>query len=58
MKFKRTRKEYEKYLNEEGATLPFLCKGKCGTWQRRNDPIIFSVGFNEWVRNQRAKRDE
>lgn len=51
-----TRKEYEAYLNNfdvpthdresMGGRIPDHCKW--GSWLRRNDPVQFSVGFNEW----------
>lgn len=53
---KKTRKAYEKYLNEyevpendranNGGRIPDYAK--YGSWLRRNDPVAFEVGFNEW----------
>lgn len=53
---KATKREYEEWLNELGAPendkrsnggrVPDNCK--YGSWLRRNDPIAFQVGFNEW----------
>lgn len=52
----KTRKDYEEYLNEvlekdspkqlsvkEGTYI-----AKPGTWMRRNDPIQFEVGYQEY----------
>lgn len=49
----KTRKQYEDYLNESlaGEPHPFghdKPLAKPGTWLRRNDPIQFGVGFNEY----------
>ncbi|MFS0841303.1 hypothetical protein [Paenibacillus sp. 1P03SA] len=48
-----TRKEFEQYLNElsmsddekksNGGRIPDNCK--YGSWLRRNDPVMFNVGF-------------
>jgi hypothetical protein len=49
-----TRAKYVEILNEIGA--PEHEKGriperaKYGAWLRRNDPIAFEVGFNEYQR--------
>ncbi len=53
-----SKNEYEKWLNE--LEVPFHdCKSnggrirdnaKYGSWIRRNDPIAFQVGYNEWAR--------
>ncbi len=53
------KKQYEEYLNEigtpdhdlksNGGRIPDHCK--YGTWLRKNDPIAFEVGFNDWKRN-------
>ncbi len=54
------RKLYEKWLNEIGC--PEADKkengGRCGSanygaWLRKNDPIAFEVGFNEWKGQQK-----
>jgi hypothetical protein len=60
---RKTRDEYEKYLNEiyAGQDLSeesnrwsymrgkgLLRKGKLGTALRKYDKIAFNVGFNEW----------
>jgi hypothetical protein len=60
MKLKKTRKEYEEYLNEVGipeheqteneGRVPIPYEYKYGTWLRKHDPIAFNVGYNEWVR--------
>lgn len=54
MKVKR--KDYETYLNSmgvpeddsrsNGGRIPD--KAKYGSWLRKNDPIAFQVGFNEF----------
>ncbi len=53
---KRTKSNYERYLNEigtpeddkksNGGRIPDYCK--YGSWTRKNDPIAFEVGFGEW----------
>lgn len=53
---KKTKKDYEEYLNEigipeddkrsNGGRIPD--NSNYGTWLRKNDPIAFQVGFNEW----------
>jgi len=53
---KRTRTAYEKYLNKigvpeddkklNGGRIPDCAN--YGGWCRRNDPIAFEVGFQEW----------
>lgn len=58
-----TKKEYEGYLNEleipigdaksDGGRIPD--NAKYGTWIRKNDPIAFEVGFNDWVRDNKKK---
>lgn len=58
-----TKKEYEEYLNElepppgdvksEGGRIPD--GAKYGTWMRKNDPIAFNVGFNDWVRDNKKR---
>lgn len=60
---KKTRKNYEEYLNDmfsnqdisEGQysyltkyASKLLKQGKLGTALRHNDPIAFNVGFKEW----------
>lgn len=55
---KKYKKEYEEYLNDHsipeddkrsnGGRIPDHVK--YGTWLRRNDPIAFSVGYNEFMR--------
>ena len=50
-----TKKEYEEYLNEvetpeddlksNGGRIPDT--SKYGTWLRKNDPIMFNVGYSE-----------
>ena len=54
----RTKQAYEDYLNEvlENYDTPQLSVpqgtylSKPGTWMRKNDPIQFEVGYNEWLR--------
>lgn len=51
-----TRKHFEIYLNEmstpymdlksNGGRIPD--SAKYGTWLRRNDPVAFDVGYNEY----------
>lgn len=56
---KKTKNNYENYLNEVGETLPeesFIMNGKLrhgayGRLLRKHDPIAFEVGFNEWREN-------
>ena len=51
-----TRKEYEENLNELGTPIDDLKSNggriqdtaRYGSWLRRNDPVAFNVGFNEW----------
>jgi hypothetical protein len=53
---KKTKADYEEWLNEletpsedlksEGGRIPD--NAKYGSWMRRNDPIAFQVGYNEW----------
>lgn len=55
---KRTKSNYEKWLNEigtpeddkksNGGRIPDCAN--YGTWTRKNDPIGFEVGFQEWKR--------
>jgi hypothetical protein len=45
---------YERYLNEYGLDEPqYNRRGTpikhYGTWLRRNDPVAFNVGYNEWI---------
>lgn len=57
---KKTKKEYENYLNEIGLSLDedrFIIggkkrNGKYGAMLRKHDPIAFSVGYNDWRREQ------
>ncbi len=52
----KTREEFENYLNEvlehedtpQLSVKPGTYLQKPGTWMRKNDPIQFEVGFNEW----------
>lgn len=58
MKTKKTRIDYEQYLNEvgvpeqdkksNGGRIPD--QRDYGTWLRINDPIAFNVGYNDWCR--------
>jgi hypothetical protein len=62
---KRTKKQYEEYLNElgddMGDTLPerringgrMPNKSKYGTWMKTHDPVAFNVGYNEFVQERR-----
>jgi len=53
---KRTKSNYENYLNElgipeddkksNGGRVPDYCK--YGSWTRKNDTIAFTVGFREF----------
>lgn len=53
----KTKKSYELWLNRyavpnddkksNGGRVPD--DAKYGSWLRRNDPIAFEVGFNDWV---------
>ena len=55
-----TKQEYEEWLNEleipfddlksNGGRIPD--NSKYGTWIRRNDPIAFNVGFQEFELKQ------
>ena len=56
MKKKKTQKAYQKYLNSigvpnddrksEGGRIPDFAK--YGNWLRKNDPIAFCVGYQEF----------
>ena len=59
-----TRAAYEEYLNELGIpeTEKWSNGGRIppaaihyGTWLRSNDPIAFNVGYQDWIRERRAK---
>lgn len=53
---KKKKSDYELYLNSmeipdhdkksNGGRIPN--NAKYGSWLRKNDPIAFEVGFNEW----------
>jgi hypothetical protein len=54
----QTKKDYEEYLNDfgdipdhdktsHGGRIPDWAM--YGSWLRRNDPIAFNVGFNEFI---------
>jgi hypothetical protein len=57
-----TKKEYEREVLNQ-IEVPFHdCKSnggripdnaKYGSWLRRNDPIAFRIGFNEWAAENR-----
>lgn len=57
---KKTKTNYEKYLNEiatpeddkksNDGRVPDCAN--YGGWMRKNDPITFEVGFNEWKNNK------
>ena len=59
-----TRKHFENYLNEistpcmdlksNGGRVPD--SANYGTWLRRNDPIAFNVGYNEYEREVKDVR--
>jgi len=49
MSNKITRKEFEEWLNEIGHP----DHKNWGTWLRRNDPIAFNVGFNDYRRGKK-----
>jgi hypothetical protein len=58
---KLTKKAYEDYLNEFGIGQPqYNLRGtpikKFGGWMRKNDPIQFRVGYNEWLSEKTFKR--
>jgi len=54
----KTKKEYESHLNEIGCPdhdhpendgrVSWVMVDSYGTWLRRNDPIAFNVGCNEY----------
>ena len=54
-----TRKEYEQWVNSvpvadsdmrsNGGRIPDRTQNY-GSWLRKNDPIAFNVGFQEWAR--------
>lgn len=46
---KITRKEYGEYLNNLGRIDDH---DKYGTWLRRNDPIGFTVGYQDYKREK------
>lgn len=56
---KKSKKEYQEFLNEVGENLPEeefiiggkLRRGKYGDMVRKHDPIGFQVGYNEWKQN-------
>ena len=58
---RKTRKQYERYLNEIGECLDeekFIVggkmrRGKYGTMMRKHDPVCFNVGYSEYVMNER-----
>jgi len=60
-----TKTTYEDYLNELGAPEDDLRSNggripdhvPYGDWLRRNDPIAFSVGFNEYERDSEQRPD-
>ena len=53
----KTKQGYEEWLNEigvpeedkrsNGGRIPDNTS-LWGTWMRKNDPVAFNVGFNEW----------
>jgi len=57
-KAKKTKKEYEEYLNEIGmpdqafwwVKTSYFNPLTYGSQLRRHDPIAFQVGFDEWTR--------
>jgi hypothetical protein len=48
-----TKKDFEKYLNENGEGITVCNSGRTiknvGSYMRRTDPIQFEVGYNEYV---------
>jgi len=52
MKMKKSKQNYEKYLNSvscpSNENVSRRMSDRYGTWLRRNDPIQFQVGYNEW----------
>ena len=64
---KRTKREYEKMLNEMGCPdhdhpdcggrVSHRMVNKYGTWLRLHDPISFTVGFAEFCQNPEPKKD-
>lgn len=62
---KLTRKQYEQHLNDieiprdelksNGGRIPD--KAMYGTWVRRNDPILFNVGYNDFIREMENQHD-
>ena len=56
-----TKQAYEQWVNEvpvadsdlksNGGRIPDSCQ--YGSWLRRNDPIAFNVGYQEWARENR-----
>ncbi len=51
---KKTKKEYELYLNRFGEECPQINdKGKqikhYGTWLRKNDPTMFNLEYRTWT---------
>jgi hypothetical protein len=64
MAAKKTRKDYENYLNEiDMRSVSFIIggkfrrvyeyQGKYGTALRKYDPIAFEVGLNDWERENK-----
>ena len=59
-----TKNDYEQSINElevpfhdcesNGGRIPD--NAEYGTWLRRNDPIAFNVGFNDWTAGQQQPR--
>jgi hypothetical protein len=55
---KKTKKAYEDYCNEiecpeldhpkNNGRVSWLMVNKYGTWLRKNDPVEFEIGYNEW----------
>lgn len=53
---KRSKKNYTEYLNKISAPASDLKsnggripdRAKYGEWLKKNDPIAFNVGYNEW----------
>ena len=53
------KRRYQEYLNEIGTPVDDLKsnggripdRAKYGNWTRKNDPVFFQLGYNEWLKN-------
>lgn len=53
---KLTKEMFVEWLNEIGCPEddhPEIRNNTYGKWLRKNDPIAFEVGYNDWVRETR-----